>query len=144
MHSLTNIQIHVHMQKNAHIVIHEHTHTCTHTHTHTHSHRSETAGLQLLLKIVMKMSIVMNILFQVHLRDLTWKKHRDMIYHPLHHNYLQLEILTQVFNGFKLKITYVMLAYLSWFLYHPKKSVFGKPITVWYNNLYEPGGYKII
>ena len=33
-----------------------------------------------------------------------------------------------------------ILAYLSWFLYHPKKSVFGKPITVWYNNLYEPGG----
>lgn len=37
-----------------------------------------------------------------------------------------------------------MLINLSWFLYHPKKDVFGKPITVWYNNLFEPCGVHTI
>ena len=36
------------------------------------------------------------------------------------------------------------LTNLSWFLYHPKKDVFGKPITVWYNNLFEPCGVHTI
>ena len=40
--------------------------------------------------------------------------------------------------------THIMLTKLSWFLYYPKKDMFGKPITVWYNNLFEPCGVHTI
>ena len=33
-----------------------------------------------------------------------------------------------------------MLVHLSWFLYHPQHAEAGKPITIWYNNLFEPSG----
>ena len=33
-----------------------------------------------------------------------------------------------------------LLASPSWFKPHPKSSDFGKPLTVWYNDLFEPGG----
>ena len=33
-----------------------------------------------------------------------------------------------------------LLAYLSWYQSHPKNMDFGKPVTVWCNNLFEPYG----
>jgi len=33
-----------------------------------------------------------------------------------------------------------LLANLSWFLYHPSHTSLGKPLTIWYNNLFEPCG----
>ena len=57
----------------------------------------------------------------------------------------QLEYITSANTVLQLmgKIKH-MLTNLSWFLYHPKKNVFGKPITVWYNNLFEPCGVHTI
>ena len=33
-----------------------------------------------------------------------------------------------------------LLTNLSWFLYHPKNTLLGRPITVWYHDLFEPCG----
>lgn len=33
-----------------------------------------------------------------------------------------------------------LLVNLSWFKYHPKNVAFGKPVTVWYHDLFEPCG----
>ena len=34
----------------------------------------------------------------------------------------------------------IVLVSLSWFKHHPKIAIFGKPITVWYNDLFEADG----
>lgn len=37
------------------------------------------------------------------------------------------------------------LVYLSWFKYHPKHSSFGKPVSVWFHDLFEFDGiYSLI
>ena len=33
-----------------------------------------------------------------------------------------------------------LLVNLSWFKYHPKNVAFGKPITLWYHDLFEDCG----
>ena len=33
-----------------------------------------------------------------------------------------------------------LLAHLSWILYHPSQTSLGKPLTIWYNNLFAPSG----
>ena len=38
----------------------------------------------------------------------------------------------------------LILVNLSWFLYHPKHTELGKPVTIWYDSLFEPCGLHII
>ena len=60
----------------------------------------------------------------------------------------QLEVRAAKINKFYKHVVTInnevkihLLAYLSWFKVHPKNDLFGKPVSVWYYDLYDYCGF---